>query len=157
MFFKQLSSFFFSKFPSFAYLSVKDISIPKGALMVQLYHPKYGDIYLSKTRTKVEVKFNVESALWMTSQMKTKFIELNKKNINKNGDFLITSDKTKDKQLNIMDATEKIKYKVWLASLTNQERSFIIPEPTEEKKRKRVVINRQRSVIKKLRRNVRGL
>lgn len=157
MFFRRLSSFFFTKFPSFAYLSVKDISIPKGALVTQLYHPQSGDIYTSKTKTKVELKFNVESATWMTPKMKKKFIELNKRDINIDGDFVITSAKTNNKQLNIMDATEKIKCKVWQASLTDQERSFIIPEPTDEEKRKRVIINRQRSVIKKLRRNFRGL
>lgn len=157
MFLRKLSSVFFSKFPAFAYLSLKEISIPKGALQVQLYHPQSGGIYVSKPKTKVEVKFNVESALWMASHIKTKFIELNKKNINKNGDFIITSDKTKDKLLNIMDATEKIKYKVWQASLTDKERSFVIPEPTEEEKKKRVVINRQRGIFKKLRRNFRGL
>ena len=153
MFLLRISSFF-PKFSSFAFatISLKDIKIPKELLTTQFCRSSGpGGQNVNKVNTKAEIRFNVELAAWMDADVKKKFKELNKNHINKDGEYVIKSQKTRTQEHNLADAIEKLRYKVWEASLTEKERSFLIPPETEAMKGKRVQVKRQKSETKKLR------
>lgn len=153
MFLSRIPSFF-SKLPSFAFatINLKDIKIPKELLTTQFCRSSGpGGQNVNKVNTKAEVRFNVDLATWMDADVKKKFKDLNKNHINKDGEFSVKSQKTRTQEHNLSDAMEKLRYKVWEASLTEKERAFLIPSETESMKVRRVQVKRQKSETKQLR------
>nr|CAD7397558.1 unnamed protein product [Timema cristinae] len=88
---------------------------------------------VNKVNTKVDLRFHVKSASWITEEIKSNLIEENKTKINKEGFLIIRSDKTRYQQLNLADAMERLRELVRAAAEPPGE---ISPE-TEEKLRRR--------------------
>lgn len=82
---------------------------------------------VNTSNTKVEIRFNVEDAEWIPIWIKKKFIELQKHRINKSGDFVITSEKTRTQLLNQADCMDKIRHYIREAEIQATPK-----EPTQE-------------------------
>jgi peptidyl-tRNA hydrolase ICT1 len=64
---------------------------------------------VNKVATKVDVRFHVESATWLTPDVKYKILEKYGKELTKDGWMVIKSDRTRSQTLNVADALEKLR------------------------------------------------
>ncbi|KMZ66750.1 Class I peptide chain release factor [Zostera marina] len=84
---------------------------------------------VNKVNTKVDMRFNVKDAYWLSDRIRDKILQMEKNRINKNGEIVISSTKTRSQQGNIQDALEKLQAIVEAAA-------YIPPPPSEETKKK---------------------
>ncbi|KAB1217081.1 Peptidyl-tRNA hydrolase ICT1, mitochondrial [Morella rubra] len=101
---------------------------------------------VNKVNTKVDMRFNVKSADWLSDRIKEKIIQMEKNRINKDGELVISSTKTRTQKGNIQDALEKLQVlktphciRPYLYSVLEaiiDAASYVPPPPTEEQKKK---------------------
>ncbi|XP_012217354.1 large ribosomal subunit protein mL62 [Linepithema humile] len=90
---------------------------------------------VNSVNTKVDLRFQVNNATWLSEEIRTKLLEQNKNKINKDGYLIIKSDLTRSQHLNLADALEKLRTMVRATFVAPPEPS---PE-SEEKKRKKLL------------------
>ncbi|XP_050535270.1 peptidyl-tRNA hydrolase ICT1, mitochondrial [Daktulosphaira vitifoliae] len=102
---------------------------------------------VNKLNSKVDLRFKVESANWLSDSMRHRIITINKTKLTKEGYLIIRSEKTRSQQLNLADAMDRLRSLIWKAIEP-------IPQQTEEtleKIRRRIeAANRKRLVDKKM-------
>lgn len=64
---------------------------------------------VNKKNTKVSVSFHLESADWLPDETRSKLADIHKTRINKEGYFIIRSDKTRAQTLNVADCMDKLR------------------------------------------------
>ncbi|XVF13287.1 hypothetical protein REPUB_Repub08aG0195900 [Reevesia pubescens] len=77
---------------------------------------------VNKVNTKVDMRFNVENAYWLSDRIRDRIMQLEKNRINKDGEIVISSTKTRTQKGNIDDALAKLqllKYSLSLSSNYN--------------------------------------
>ncbi|CAH8256071.1 unnamed protein product [Arabidopsis lyrata] len=84
---------------------------------------------VNKLNTKVDMRFNVKNAYWLSDRIREKIIQTEKNRINKDGELVISSTKTRTQKGNIDDALEKLQAIINAAS-------YVPPPPSEEQKKK---------------------
>ncbi|KAK1261550.1 hypothetical protein QJS04_geneDACA020538 [Acorus gramineus] len=84
---------------------------------------------VNKVNTKVDMRFNVKSAYWLSDRVREKIMQMEKNRINKDGEIVISSTKTRTQKGNIEDALEKLQAIIDAAS-------YVPPPPSEEQKKK---------------------
>ncbi|CAN6723415.1 unnamed protein product [Malus baccata var. baccata] len=62
---------------------------------------------VNKVNTKVDMRFNVEKAYWLSEWVRERILQMEKNRINKDGELVISSTKTRTQKGNIEDALEK--------------------------------------------------
>jgi peptidyl-tRNA hydrolase ICT1 len=72
------------------------ITIPKDKLTFAFSRSSGpGGQNVNKVNTKVDLRFNIESAGWLTEEVKERLIELYPNRINSENEFIVTSQKTR--------------------------------------------------------------
>ncbi|KFK40557.1 hypothetical protein AALP_AA2G011500 [Arabis alpina] len=84
---------------------------------------------VNKVNTKVDMRFNVKNADWLSDRIREKIILTEKNRINKDGELVISSTKTRTQKGNIDDALSKLQEIINAAS-------YVPPPPSEEQKKK---------------------
>ncbi|CAN1186082.1 Peptidyl-tRNA hydrolase ICT1, mitochondrial [Linum perenne] len=84
---------------------------------------------VNKVNTKVDMRFNVKNAYWLSERVKEKILQTEKNRINKDGEIVISSTKTRTQKGNIEDALAKLQAIIDAAS-------YVPPPPSEEQKKK---------------------
>ncbi|KAH7549549.1 hypothetical protein JRO89_XS13G0048700 [Xanthoceras sorbifolium] len=84
---------------------------------------------VNKVNTKVDMRFNVKNAYWLSDRIRERIMQLEKNRINKDGEIVISSTKTRTQKGNIEDALAKLQAIIDAAS-------YVPPPPTEEQKKK---------------------
>ncbi|XP_010473514.1 PREDICTED: peptidyl-tRNA hydrolase ICT1, mitochondrial-like [Camelina sativa] len=84
---------------------------------------------VNKLNTKVDMRFNVKNAYWLSDRIRQKILLTEKNRINKDGELVISSTKTRTQKGNIDDALEKLQAIIDAAS-------YVPPPPSEEQKKK---------------------
>ncbi|XWS49041.1 hypothetical protein CRYUN_Cryun13aG0129500 [Craigia yunnanensis] len=77
---------------------------------------------VNKVNTKVDMRFNVKNAYWLNDRIRERIMQLEKNRINKDGEIVISSTKTRTQKGNIDDALAKLqvlKYSLSLSSNYN--------------------------------------
>ena len=59
--------------------------------------------------TKAEIRFKLSSADWIPEKVRSKLAEDLRNQINKDGYFIIKSDRTRSQQMNLADALERLR------------------------------------------------
>ncbi|KAL0122528.1 hypothetical protein PUN28_007319 [Cardiocondyla obscurior] len=85
--------------------------------------------------TKVDLRFQVASASWLSEEIRTKLVEQQKNRMNKEGYLIIKSDLTRSQHLNLADALEKLRTMIRATLVLPPKPS---PE-SEERKRKNLL------------------
>ncbi|KAL4240860.1 Peptidyl-tRNA hydrolase ict1 [Mactra antiquata] len=111
---------------------------------------------VNKVNTKVEIRFHIDSATWIPEWIKPKLKEQQENRINKNGELIVVSEKTRKQILNQADCLDKLRQMIFTAAIKPKE---ITPEQIElQKKREekanmlRIQEKRRRSMLKSMRR-----
>ncbi|GMH29826.1 hypothetical protein Nepgr_031669 [Nepenthes gracilis] len=84
---------------------------------------------VNKVNTKVDMRFNVRNATWLSERIREKIMLTEKNRINKDGEIVISSTKTRTQQGNIQDALDKLQAIIDAAA-------YVPPPPSEEQKKK---------------------
>ncbi|KAF8380437.1 hypothetical protein HHK36_027924 [Tetracentron sinense] len=84
---------------------------------------------VNKVNTKVDMRFNVNNAYWLSDRVRERIIQMEKNRINKEGEIVISSTKTRTQKGNIQDALQKLQAIIDSAS-------YVPPPPSEEQKKK---------------------
>ncbi|RDX63331.1 Peptidyl-tRNA hydrolase ICT1, mitochondrial, partial [Mucuna pruriens] len=63
---------------------------------------------VNKVNTKVDMRFNVNNAYWLSDRVRDKILQMEKNRINKDGELVISSTKTRTQKGNIEDALAKL-------------------------------------------------
>ncbi|KAK8607782.1 hypothetical protein V6N13_046389 [Hibiscus sabdariffa] len=84
---------------------------------------------LNKVNTKVDMRFNVKQAYWLSDRIRERIMQMEKNRINKDGEIVISSTKTRTQKGNIDDALEKLQAIIDAAA-------YVPPPPSEEQKKK---------------------
>ncbi|KAG6475706.1 hypothetical protein ZIOFF_064935 [Zingiber officinale] len=84
---------------------------------------------VNKVNTKVDMRFNVKKADWLSERIRERILQMEKNRINKDGELVISSTKTRTQKGNIEDALEKLQAIIDAAS-------YVPPPPSEEQKKK---------------------
>merc|ERR1712037_1024698 len=102
----------------------------------------------NKNETRVDIRFHLDSANWLSDEVKAKVKEKISHELTKDGLLVVKSDRTRSKMLNQADALRKLRDRIW---------SCLEPEEELERRRKaslraareRVKEKRNRSLIKR--------
>ncbi|XP_070038854.1 uncharacterized protein [Nicotiana tomentosiformis] len=70
---------------------------------------------VNKVNTKVDMRFNVKNAYWLSDRVREKILQMEKNRINKDGELVISSTKTRTQKGNIEDALNKLQGCYWRA------------------------------------------
>lgn len=84
---------------------------------------------VNKVNTKVDMRFNVKKAYWLSERVRERILQMEKNRINKDGEIVISSTRTRTQQGNIQDALQKLQEIIDAAA-------YVPPPPTEETKKK---------------------
>ncbi|KAK6274881.1 hypothetical protein POUND7_004590 [Theobroma cacao] len=84
---------------------------------------------VNKVNTKVDMRFNVKNAYWLSDRIRERIMQLEKNRINKDGEIVISSTKTRTQKGNIDDALAKLQTIIDAAA-------YVPPPPSEEQKKK---------------------
>uniref|UniRef100_A0A8D8Y3W9 Large ribosomal subunit protein mL62 n=1 Tax=Cacopsylla melanoneura TaxID=428564 RepID=A0A8D8Y3W9_9HEMI len=107
-----------------------------------------GGQHVNTVNTKVDLRFKVTTANWLSEDIKMQLIEMNKNRLNKDGYLIIKSDRTRSQQLNLADAMTTLRNMVWKAAKPLPE----VSESTIDKIRlRREKQNRERLAEKHMR------
>lgn len=64
---------------------------------------------VNTVNTKVDLRFNVKNATWISEEIKTKLLEKYKTRVNKEGCMVFRSELTRSQQLNLADCLQKVR------------------------------------------------
>ena len=70
-------------------------------------------IYFFQNLTKVDLRFHLESASWLTDDVKNILKMMHVNQITKEGYLIVKSDRTRSRQLNQADALQKLRQFIW--------------------------------------------
>lgn len=84
---------------------------------------------VNKVNTKVDMRFNVKNAYWLSERVRERILQMEKNRINKDGEIVISSTRTRTQQGNVQDALEKLQEIIDAAA-------YVPPPPSEETKKK---------------------
>ncbi|MQM08762.1 hypothetical protein Taro_041622 [Colocasia esculenta] len=84
---------------------------------------------VNKVNTKVDMRFNVKNAYWLSDRIRERIMQMEKNRINKDGEIVISSTKTRTQKGNIDDALEKLQAII-------DDAAYVPPPPSEEQKKR---------------------
>eukprot|EP01089_Gocevia_fonbrunei_P004088 TRINITY_DN1406_c0_g1_i1.p1 TRINITY_DN1406_c0_g1~~TRINITY_DN1406_c0_g1_i1.p1 ORF type:complete len:170 (+),score=20.73 TRINITY_DN1406_c0_g1_i1:31-540(+) len=101
---------------------------------------------VNKVNTKVDLRFNIEEADWLDDEIKERLQELHPNKINKQGEFVLTSEKHRTQEANHKDAIAKLGEYIEEASIPVKER--IATKPPAWMKEVRLKEKKMKSKVK---------
>uniref|UniRef100_A0A1B6LZH8 Large ribosomal subunit protein mL62 n=1 Tax=Graphocephala atropunctata TaxID=36148 RepID=A0A1B6LZH8_9HEMI len=103
---------------------------------------------VNTVKTKVDVRFQVDKAEWLSPNTRTRIADVHKTKISKDGFLIVRSDKTRSQQLNLADCMELLRAMVRQAEYLPPTPS---PESQEQARRRKEKANQVRLIEKKTR------
>lgn len=135
-----------------------------GEIPVEQLNIKYskssgpGGQHVNKTMSKAQVRFNVQSATWLSNPVKEKLIENHKRRMTKDGELIVQCDQSRYQMKNVQTCLDNIKQMIELAqkdpddtkqkaleALFDEEKMQIAAEKRLKKKRSKSVTKQMRN------------
>ena len=79
----------------------------------KVYQNLFNQSILFQNLTKVDLRFHLESASWLTDDVKNILKMMHVNQITKEGYLIVKSDRTRSRQLNQADALQKLRQFIW--------------------------------------------
>ncbi|KAH6769041.1 Class I peptide chain release factor [Perilla frutescens var. frutescens] len=98
-----------------------------------------GQNFNKAINTKVDMRFNVKNALWLDEKVRQRIMQMEKNRINKDGEIVVSSKKSKAQKSNAEDAIAKLQvfaYQKKKLQAIIDAASYVPPPPSEETVRK---------------------
>ncbi|KAL3645598.1 hypothetical protein CASFOL_010778 [Castilleja foliolosa] len=98
-----------------------------------------GQQSFNKVSTRIDMRFNVKNASWLNEKVRERIMQMEKNRINRDGEIVITSSKTRTQQGNAEDATAKLQvfnYQKKKLQAIIDAASYVPPPPSEETMKK---------------------
>jgi ribosome-associated protein len=111
-----------------------------------------GGQHVNKTETKVELRFHLENATWLTENIKIRFKFLYPNRINKEGEVIVTCDSHRSQLRNQDEAFKTLEKLLIQASIIPKKR--IKTKATRSSQKKRVDQKKRHSETKKTRNKI---
>ncbi|KAH1118323.1 hypothetical protein GLYMA_17G135200v4 [Glycine max] len=92
---------------------------------------------VNKVNTKVDMRFNVKNAYWLSDRIRDKILQTEKNRINKDGELVISSTKTRTQKGNIEDALAKLQVTLEKKSLMRHLMFRRLPQKSKRRKLRR--------------------
>ncbi|KAF9584909.1 hypothetical protein BGW38_004717 [Lunasporangiospora selenospora] len=90
-------------------LSFTKDSIPKGLLTLNFVRSSGpGGQNVNKVNTKVDMRFVIDEAFWLPEYVRTRLTIMESNKVNKNGEFVLSSDRKRTQMANLDDCLEKL-------------------------------------------------
>ncbi|XP_050298779.1 peptidyl-tRNA hydrolase ICT1, mitochondrial [Anthonomus grandis grandis] len=102
---------------------------------------------VNKVNTKVDLRFHLQQATWLSDKVKEKVLEKNATRVTKEGHLIFRSDLTRSQQLNLADCLEKVRKCIRDSLYEKPETS---PETKEKIRRRIEKANRERIAQKRI-------
>jgi peptidyl-tRNA hydrolase ICT1 len=132
----------------------QQLQIPMNKIIVSFSRSSgAGGQNVNKVNTKVELRFNVDLADWLNDKAKIRLKELYPNKINKEGDFILTSQEHRTQEQNRREAEKKLQYIIYEANKEVKERVIEPYKESEIEEERRIKAKKIRSEIKNMRRN----
>ncbi|KAK4324434.1 hypothetical protein Pmani_004931 [Petrolisthes manimaculis] len=96
---------------------------------------------VNKVNTKVDLRFHLHSADWLSPQLREKLAEKYKGSITGEGYLVVRSDRTRSQQLNLADTLDKLRHMVHNTTITPTQPSY---EAVERNRRRHEAAVRER-------------
>lgn len=90
---------------------------------------------VNKVNTKVDMRFNVKTASWLSDRVKQRILQMERNRINKDGELVISSTRTRTQKGNVEDALAKLQVFTRLLKKLQEiidQASYVPPPPSEE-------------------------
>jgi peptidyl-tRNA hydrolase ICT1 len=150
--FNNLRNFFI--FKQVSKFSWKNIEVPMEKIEIAFSRSSgAGGQNVNKLNTKVEIRFKLDSADWLSEDVKKRIVELYANKINKEGEFILTSQEHRTQEMNRAEIQKKLKMIIFESSQPKHERIMHPIVESDKQEEKRIQEKRNRSKIKKMRRN----
>ncbi|KAH6777579.1 Class I peptide chain release factor [Perilla frutescens var. hirtella] len=94
-----------------------------------------GQNFNKAINTKVDMRFNVKNALWLDEKVRQRIMQMEKNRINKDGEIVVSSKKSKAQKSNAEDAIAKLQvfaYQKKKLQAIIDAASYVPPPPSEE-------------------------
>jgi peptidyl-tRNA hydrolase ICT1 len=132
----------------------QQLQIPMNKIIISFSRSSgAGGQNVNKVNTKVELRFNVDLADWLNDKAKIRLKELYPNKINKEGDFILTSQEHRTQEQNRREAEKKLQYIIYEANKEVKERVIEPYKESEIEEERRIKAKKIRSEIKNMRRN----
>ncbi len=95
-----------------------------------------GGQHVNKVETKIEIRFNIVLCDWIPEDVKTRLIAQHKSRINKQDEFVVTSEATRSQSQNLEDSIKKLHEMIGSCWLAPKKR--IKSKPTRGSKERRL-------------------
>ncbi|XP_076289287.1 large ribosomal subunit protein mL62 [Lasioglossum baleicum] len=112
-----------------------------------------GGQHVNTTNTKVDVRFQVQNAKWLSDEVKEKLVEKYTTKLSKDGYLIIKSELTRSQQLNLADALEKLRTMIRQAIKVPAE---VSAETAEMKRKQFLAAGRRRLHEKRKKSEIKG-
>ncbi|KAI9593125.1 hypothetical protein BDF19DRAFT_387707 [Syncephalis fuscata] len=90
---------------------------------------------VNKLSTKVDMRFELKFAKWLPEAVRDKLAQQEASRLNKHGEFVFTSDRTRSQKMNLEDCIDKLYDAIMQASQTPKE-----PDADQQAKVKRMYV-----------------
>jgi len=107
-----------------------------------------GGQHANKNETRVDIRFHLDSANWLSDEVKAKVKEKISHELTKDGLLVVKSDRTRSRMLNQADALRKLRDRIWSCLEPEEE-----PTSEEELERRRKAMLRAARVRVREKRN----
>ncbi|EGT39821.1 hypothetical protein CAEBREN_04854 [Caenorhabditis brenneri] len=104
---------------------------------------------VQKNATKVEIRFKVSDADWLSEALKTSIEEKLAHRINSAGELIIDSDRTRERHLNVADCFDKLRSAIY--TIENEQEKRKTTEEDEKILRQRAAVATQHRLQEKRR------
>ncbi|XP_034941593.1 peptidyl-tRNA hydrolase ICT1, mitochondrial [Chelonus insularis] len=124
--------------------------IPMNQLKITYSHSSGpGGQNVNTSNSKVDLRFNVKSATWISDEIKEKLSIQERHRINKEGFLVVKSEVTRHQHLNLADALEKLR--AMIRKTVASDDVTVSPENEELKRKRQIKAARQRIFEKRMR------
>jgi protein subunit release factor B len=129
-------------------MSWTPVEIPESLLEVSTSRASGpGGQHVNKTESKVEIRFNLNTATWIPYEVRVRLTQLYPAKVTKDGDFVLTDSTTRSQHRNYENCLNKLRELLTHAGQIPKNR--VSTRPTRSSKKKRLQTKSNRGEVKR--------